>query len=76
MPGAFSAAFDNPDREYVDMSRRDLERVAVVVEQLRVTAIEYDVSRRAGGRFLIGRRFGLLEERFAHSWATSFAYAP
>ena len=71
--GAFCASVDKPYRENVDMPRRDLERVAVVVEHLGVAAIEDDAIRRAGVISLIGRSFGLLEQRLAHSWATSLA---
>jgi hypothetical protein len=67
MPGAFRAAFDKPDREDVNMPRRDLERVAAMIEKFWVTAIEYDVARGTGARFRIGPRLGLLEERFTHS---------
>ena len=73
VPGAFRVAFDRPDSEDIDMPRRDLERVAVVVEHLGVAAIEDDAIRRAGVISLIGRSFGLLEQRLAHSWATSLA---
>jgi hypothetical protein len=66
-PGTLGAAFDKPDGEDVDMSRRDLKRVAAVVEQLRMAAIEYDVARRTDVRCLIGRRLGLLEKGFTHS---------
>ena len=57
----------------VDMPGRDLKRVAMMIEQLRVATIEYDVARWASVPFPIGRCFGLLEQRFTHSWATSLA---
>ena len=73
MPGAFRAAFNQPDCEDIDMSRRHLKREAVMIEKFWVTAVEYDVPLGAGTRFLMGRRLALLKERFTHSWATSFA---
>ena len=76
MPGAVGTAFDKPDREDIDMPRGDLERIAAVIKQLWMPSIECDVDRRMGGRFLIGHRVGLLEERFTHSCATSLAYVP
>ena len=71
--GALGAALYKPDSEDINMPRRDLERVAMMIEQLRVATIECDVARRASIPFLMGRCCGLLEQRLTHSWATSLA---
>ena len=73
LPCARGIAVHKSDGEDIDMPRRDLERVAAVIEQFWVTAIERDMARRTGVRFLIGRRLGLLEQGFGHSCATSLA---
>ena len=76
VPRAIGTALDKPDSEDIDVPRRDLERVATVIEQFWMATIECDVTSRTGSPFLIARRPGLLEERFAHSCATNLAYAP
>jgi hypothetical protein len=67
MPCAGHIAFHKSDGEDIDMSRRDLQRVSAVVEQLWMTAIEGDMARRTGASVLPGHRLGLLKERFGHS---------
>ena len=62
MAGAFGAACGELDREDVDMPCRDLEDAAVMIEQFRVAAVEYDMAGLIHRRFPLAHCLGLLEE--------------
>jgi hypothetical protein len=64
LPSTLRAVFDKPDREDIDVPRGDLKNVPAVIEQLRVAAIEYDMTDRANVARLIGHR---VEKGLVHS---------
>lgn len=73
VPHTGDSAFHETDGEDIDMSGRDLQRVSVMVEKFRMSAIEGDMVRSSGASVVPGHCPGLLKQGVGHSWATSLA---
>ena len=67
MPGSNRVGFGRTGGEYIDMPRGDLQDVTMMVKQLRVATVEYDMDRGAKTSPLTGHRLGLLQMRLVHS---------